>query len=459
MSGREAPLYRRGKYWLGWDAKADGTLRSPFLTIFWYDPDARRIRSASTRTTSDAEAMIALDRRFLADVREAPAFCVACGRPMADADAYLVTDAIADYRLEHGDLQPSADTIAARLKHVVDFLVAGDAQGAAGAPGDPQPGSLLRFTSETSCAVACTKAFAESFRRWSQAQPVVWRNKQGEITVSRARAPATTEESLIQLAAALNHAVDAPGSRSDQRPLWKPITRRNVSRPRRTRIDVPVLVDMVSYAAEPKRRRGALQAFLVGTLCTIARPDSVVDISVAPDRHQWWPGASSIDLNPHGRKQTKKFRPVLPVLPLLEQWMLAEWAEFERLPPAERIGRGWLVNYYGKPVQDVDSAWDTMLAELKLPTTREWKPYILRHSLASMCRRRAAPKWEVQGFMGHHPGDTTETYAIGEEFPAVAKVLEEIIGEIDSAAPGALHRSGTGAGLSVISREDRKMTG
>ena len=79
-----------------------------------------------------------------------------------------------------------------------------------------------------------------------------------------------------------------------------------------------MLIDLVNYAAEPKRRRGALRAFIVSTLCTMARPDSVVDISVAPDRRQWWPGSSSIDLNPHGRKQTKKFRPVLPVLPLLE---------------------------------------------------------------------------------------------------------------------------------------------
>ena len=38
MSRREAPLYRRGKYWLDWDRKADGALRTPFLTIFWYDP-------------------------------------------------------------------------------------------------------------------------------------------------------------------------------------------------------------------------------------------------------------------------------------------------------------------------------------------------------------------------------------------------------------------------------------
>lgn len=114
------------------------------------------------------------------------------------------------------------------------------------------------------------------------------------------------------------------------------------------------------------------------------------------------------------------------------------------------------MNYYGRPVQDVESAWDSMLVELKLPTTREWKSYVLRHSLASMCRRRGAPKWEVQGYMGHHPGDTTETYAVGEEFPAVAKVLEEIIGEIDSAAPDAFTGAAPEPGYLSFNRRAEK---
>jgi len=459
MPGREEPIYRRGKYWLGWDAKKDGTLRTPYLTIFWYDPAVRRTKSASTGTTEETEAMIALDHRYLADAEEAPAYCHACGQPIANADAYLVADAIADYRLEHGDVQESAGTIAARLKHVTDYLAAGDAHAAAGFPDKDPCAAWLRFGSTTSCAIACTKPFAEAFRKWSHRQPVVWRNKQGQITASRARSPATTEESLIQLAAALNHAVDAPGNRSDKRPIWKPAPRREVSPKRRTRVDVAVLANMLADAAEPSKRRGSLQRFIIATLCTIARPDSVVDISIAPDRRQWWPGSTTIDLNPHGRKQTKKWRAVLPVLPVLEEWLSAEWAEYSALPEAERVGRGWLVNYYGRPVQDVESAWEAMLIRLKLPTGREWRPYLLRHSLAAICRRRGVPKWELQGFMGHHPGDSTETYAPGEEFPLVAKVLQDILGEIDALVPGALHRTCTGAGLPVTLTQERKMTG
>lgn len=448
MSGREAPLYRRGKYWLDWDRKANGQLRSPNLAIFWYDPPpARRVRSASTGTAEEEKGVLALDQRYLADADEAPAFCHACGQPLAQAQAYLLTDAISDYRLEHADALPSGDSIEARLKHVLDFLEAETARGPEG-----------RFGIETSCAAACTAVFAKAFRAWSRLQPVTWKNKGGEITASRQRSPASTEESIIAIAAALNHAVNADPPRSDRRPSYKPLPRKQVSRPRRTRVDVKVLADMLRYAAEPKKRRGSLHAFLVASICTIARPDSVVDISVTAERHQWWPGSPTLDLNPHGRTQTKKFRPVVPVLPVLGDWLAAELADYMSLPEELRVGRGWLVNYYGRPVQDVDRAWGAMLTALGLPTGREWKPYLLRHSLATLVRNRGATKWDLDGFMGHDTGGQTEVYAIGE-FPSVFIALSSILDEIDALAPGALHRKCTGAGLSVIQPEEVKMTG
>lgn len=445
MPGHEAALYRRGKYWLGWDRKKDGSLRSPYLAVFWYDADARRVRSRSTGAQEESDAILTLDRIYLADADEAPAFCQACGQPIAQAEAYLLADAIADYRLEHGDSRASADSIEARLNHVLDFLEA-------------QQASVGQFGIETSCAAASTKAFAAAFRAWSRAQPVTWKNKAGEITVSRPRAPATTEESIVQVIAALNHAVDAEPPRSDKRPTYRPIPRKQVSRPRRTRITVATIADMVAYAAEPNKQRGSLHAFLVGTLCTIARPDAVVDISVAPERQQWWPGSPTIDLNPHGRAQTKKFRPVLPVLPLLDAWLSDELRRYLKLPETERIGRGWLVNYFGRPLQDVDRAWSTMLDKLKLPSGREWKSYVLRHSLATIARNRGAEKWDLEGYMGHRSPSQTEVYAIGE-FRSVERALNSVLEEIDKLVPGALHRSGTGAGLSVIKPEEAKMTG
>jgi len=202
------------------------------------------------------------------------------------------------------------------------------------------------------------------------------------------------------------------------------------------------LAQMLAYAAEPGRQRGSLHAFLIASICTLARPGAVVDINVAPDREQWWPGAPTIDLNPQGRTQNKKHRALVPVLPTLDRWVRAEYATFMNLEPAARPGRGWLVNYHGRPVQDVDRAWDTMLTTLDMPKGREWRSYLLRHSLATLARNRGATKWDLEGFMGHSDGSQTEVYAIGE-FPSIVTALTGILADLEKLAPGAMHRSRT----------------
>lgn len=451
MPRQETPVYRRGKYELRWDCDAGGALRSPFLTIFWYDTGARRVRSQSTGTAAKDHAILALDRRYLSDRGEAPAFCHACGQPLAQAQAYLLADAIADYRLEWGDARASADTIEGRLKHVLDFLDAEDTR----EPGDTIGG---RFGIATSCAAACTGAFVAAFRAWSRRQPIVWRNGDGEITVSKPRSPSTTEAAIAQVIAVLNHAVNADPPRSDKRPTYRPLPASQVQRRRRTRIGIDELAAMFAYAAEPGKQRASLHAFLVGSLCTIARPGAVCDISVAPERGQWEPGSLTIDLNPQARVQNKKRRALLPVLPLLEEWLSAELAAYEALPVDQRAGRGRLVNYFGRPVKGIDTGWATMLHNLKLPNGREWKPYVLRHSLATLVRNRGAEKWDLEGFMGHRDSSQTEVYAIGE-FPTVARALQAIIDDLHRLAPGALHRKGTGAAVLAFPSKEAKMPG
>ena len=445
MPGSTTPVYRRGKYWLDWDERADGSRRSPYLAIFWYDPDARRVRSASTRTAAEDAAILALDKRYLADSGEAPAFCHACGQPVAKANGYLLTDAVADYRLEWGDARASADTIESRLKHVIGFLTAQEESGG-------------RFGIATSCAAACTSSFASAFREWSRAQPAVWRNGKGTITVSRPRSPASTEAMIAQTIAVLNHAANADPPRSDKRPSYRPLPAKQVQRTRRTRIGVPELARIVAYAAEPSKQRASLHAFVVASICTIARPGAIVDICVAPDRHQWTPGSDTIDLNPAGRIQNKKVRPLLPVLPLLAEWLQHAWTIYDALPDDERVGRGYLVNYFGRPVQDVDRAWDTMLRELGLPTGREWRPYVLRHSLATIVRKRGATAWDLQGYMGHLLPTQTEVYAEGD-FASVQTALQSVIDEIERLSPGALHRIDAGPARIAPSAKGAKMSG
>ena len=447
MSRRSAPVYQRGKYWLGHDERSDGSLRSPNFYIWWYDAAAGRLRSASTGTAEEGIAITALDRRYLSDASEAPAFCHACGQPIAQAQSYLLTDAIADYKLEWGDTRTSADTIATRLNHVVDFLDAEEARGAEG-----------RFGLATTCAAACTTVFVNALRAWSREQPVAYKNGKGEVTKTRPRSPAGTEAAIAQVIAALNHAANAEPPRSDKRPIYEPLPGAQVQRKRRTRIGIAELARMVEYAAEPGKQRESLHAFIVASICTLARPGAIVDINVAPEREQWWPGSPWIELNPQGRAQNKKHRPLLPLLPLLDRWLREEYAIYEALPREKREGRGWLVNYYGRPIQDVDRAWDTMLEKLELPKGREWRSYVLRHSVATLVRNRGAEKWDLEGFMGHRSGSQTEVYAVGE-FPTVVSALTGILAEIEKLAPGALHRTNTGATFPSLARLEAKMSG
>jgi integrase len=109
-------------------------------------------------------------------------------------------------------------------------------------------------------------------------------------------------------------------------------------------------------------------------------------------------------------------------------------------------------------VLDVDTSWRTMLTNLKLPADREWKPYLLRHSLATLLRNRNVAKWDVEGFMGHDVTSTTEAYAIGR-FASVASALSDILGEIDARAPGSLRRKGAEVALPGTPAKEAKMTG
>ena len=83
-----------------------------------------------------------------------------------------------------------------------------------------------------------------------------------------------------------------------------------------------------------------------------------------------------------------------------------------------------------------------MLTKLGLPKGREWRSYLLRHSLATLARNRGATKWDLEGFMGHSDGSQTEVYAIGE-FPSVVTALTNILADLEQLAPGALHRTRT----------------
>jgi integrase len=133
--------------------------------------------------------------------------------------------------------------------------------------------------------------------------------------------------------------------------------------------------------------------FCMISLNTLGRPDAVLDLCPAQVDLK----RRLINLNPKGRRQTKKYRPVVPITNSLLPW-LVDW-EGERY-----------VLYHGQPVASIKKSFAVAVEEAGLANV---SPYCLRHTMAAELRARNVPEWEVIGIMGHKSktARTTERYA------------------------------------------------
>ncbi len=159
--------------------------------------------------------------------------------------------------------------------------------------------------------------------------------------------------------------------------------------PRERIMDVVELAAMWDAAELPH-----LQMFFLLLLGTAGRPAAVLELA----RKQCDLARGLIDLNPPGRAQTKKRRPVVPMPDFLRPWI-------EQAPP------GPLVQFRGHAVQKVNKAWrearDTAgLDDLVVP-------YTIRHTIATELRARGVPELELAGLLGHSMPNfrTTGRYA------------------------------------------------
>ncbi|WP_219895012.1 tyrosine-type recombinase/integrase [Aquisediminimonas profunda] len=407
---KQRPLYRRGEFSLAWDTDAKGQLRTPYLTIFWYDPARRRVRSTSTGTAELELGKLKLDIHYL-ERSNGSAVCKACGQTLNGKTQPLVADAISNYMLTHGSKRASAEAIAARLAHILDYL-----EELGGPP--------------VTCD-AIDEAWIAEFRKWALARPVV--GKKGK---SRKRAPSTVENSVIQLRAALA----AANRRGDtlSPPKFRAVQPAKVNNSPRWRASVTEMAAMMSYAMQGGTRTRALHRFLVASIATLARPDAVMDMSTDPARGQWRSGLKTFELNPSGRIQTKKYRPSVCVPRLLMAWLESTDGYFVR-------------NEKGR-VSSVQAAWSTMRNELGLP--QECTTKSIRRSMATLLRSMHVPLDQLEMQMGHRSlNATTQIYAPDDpDYLADSlKAIETIMDQIEALAPGAF----TGLAPEAISASDR----
>ncbi len=133
-----------------------------------------------------------------------------------------------------------------------------------------------------------------------------------------------------------------------------------------------------------------------------------------------------INLNPAGRTQTKKFRPIVPLTDFLAAYL-------GKLPRASHY-----VNWHGEQIESVRTTWRKLRQSAGLPAW--FVPKVIRHTVGTELRRRGVKGWDVSGQMGHKKGEsspTTENYAkFDPEYLAGAKrALDDWMLELSAEVP------------------------
>lgn len=406
---REKPIYQRGSYRL--DRRAD----RGNLVITWYDPERRRERSVSAGTADVDGAKRELDRRYN-EATGGSVICPTCGQVRNGAQGALVLDAISDYQIDVGDKRETAKAIANRLAHVVTYV----AQSA-------NPG------------VRCDQIddhWVENFRSWALKQPVI--SPKGK---TRDRSHATVEASVAMLAASINYAFSRGNCLRKAR--FKVLQPKDVNESPQFRADVKTIAAAFSHCLNPKREEGMtdrqyaaicrsrsnLLAFLRLSIATLARPDAVHDFNTDPKFGQWHPNRHVINLNPKGRRQTRKYRATLPAV--------------RQIVPVLNACEGQLVT-----AASVRKAHEALIDALGLTLNGEAGMKLWRRSMATLLRARMAKRdWpEISMFLGHDKFDqTSDIYApFDPDYLGAAKAeIEAIIDEIEQICSGAFYRIDT----------------
>ena len=151
---------------------------------------------------------------------------------------------------------------------------------------------------------------------------------------------------------------------------------------------------------------------------TLARPEAIVQLG--PD--QFDREHNLLDLNPAGREQNNKHRPIVPVTPTLQRFLAGETGKSCRF-----------VSYRDKPIKEITAAWRITRAAAGLPD--DVTPYSVRHGMARELRKRRVPTEQISLMLGHLPKGSDATTSIYAPYDPdycsdAAVAIEAVMGEI-----------------------------
>lgn len=128
-------------------------------------------------------------------------------------------------------------------------------------------------------------------------------------------------------------------------------------------------------------------------LYTMARPAAVLDL--VWDQVDFETGL--IDLNPPGRRQTRKARPTVPMNDDLREALLIAF---------EARQTKWVIERGGKKIANMKKAFQAASQRSGIKAT----PYSLRHTGAVWAASNGAPMAKLAQFMGHDDDSTTQRH-------------------------------------------------
>ena len=160
--------------------------------------------------------------------------------------------------------------------------------------------------------------------------------------------------------------------------------------PRENRLTLQEAAKLFDAIQEPHLFMYCMVAFN-----TLARPHAILELT------RWQVDLENrlIHFNAKGRRQTKKYRPVVPITNTLLPWL-------QCLKTVNVIS-------YSKADRQVNSIKTSFNKTVARAGLEDVMPYTIRHTLATELRKRGVPPWEVGGMLGHRSGGykTTEIYA------------------------------------------------
>ena len=332
-SKRQSLRITRGgqKYWLS--RRADRS--SPHWHITWYDDRKRQTRRRSTGATELSKAEEALDN-FIRD-QEAPRD--------AQPQDILLADVLNQYNVSHAKKLPSADQAARAIILWLDYF---DGATVADVTGD------------------AVDQFIESLRAQDYSEGYISR----VLSVGRSAINKAWKYGRLKFAPFIKDNQTAADKR-DAEPRGRPLT-----------IDECVL--LFQKATTPHA-----WGFHIVSITTMARPDAVMDLTKFQANWEY----GRVNLNPPGRKQTKKYRPIVPIARALSPWLKA--------------APGPVVHYHGNRISSIKTMWRNLRDEAGLDTAVN--PYSWRHTLGRHLRWKRVPADQISIMLGHTPIDVKRT--------------------------------------------------